>query len=165
MFQKKIQHEGHCSDGLIVDTETPFLGASPDRLIKVNGELHCVEIKCPFRLFNSKQKIKNAFDYPKFYLHKDVDKNAPFLRPDNEFFSQVQAEMQNALSMSINDENSQREHFEPPTDRIAAQHLRRWFEAKCRVVGGKNLETSAEAEDVREPEQDALDDVEDPARM
>ena len=33
--------------GLVVNSSEPWLGASPDDIVTVDGEKHLVEIKCP----------------------------------------------------------------------------------------------------------------------
>ncbi|KAF4527683.1 hypothetical protein B566_EDAN012649 [Ephemera danica] len=93
LFTKKIKHEGHCSVGLIVNPKIPFVGASPDRLVRINGEVYCVEIKCPFRLFDNKQKIKDAITSSKFNIKINSETKAPFLNPSHEYYSQLQGQL------------------------------------------------------------------------
>ncbi|KAF4514112.1 UNVERIFIED_CONTAM: hypothetical protein B566_EDAN019091 [Ephemera danica] len=93
LFVNKIEHEAHCSVGLVINPKIPFLGASPDRLIKVNGEVCSVEIKCPFKLFDKKQTIKNAYNNADFYINIDISTNTPFLKKNHEYYSQVQGQL------------------------------------------------------------------------
>jgi hypothetical protein len=94
-FAKRHSHEqveGHCSLGLLVHPNFPHIGATLDRLIKVDGQLYAVEIKCPYNPFLRKQKLALKFKSKEFYVNLDMDGN-PFLKPQHPYYHQVQTQL------------------------------------------------------------------------
>jgi hypothetical protein len=80
--------------GIYIDLENPFLCASPDGLVRPEGEdPYLLEIKCPFNARYC-SSIKTACEIiEKFPLH--VDENGQFYLPeDHPYFFQIQVQLQ-----------------------------------------------------------------------
>ncbi|XP_059490196.1 uncharacterized protein LOC132205261 [Neocloeon triangulifer] len=87
-----LKIEAHSSIGLLVHPNFSFTGASPDRLISIDGELFLVEIKCPYNPFIRKKSLKLKFKDKDFYIN--LDKNGkPFLKENHPYYSQIQAQL------------------------------------------------------------------------
>ncbi|KAK3924298.1 Reticulocyte-binding protein 2-like protein a [Frankliniella fusca] len=80
----KIQN---CS--FFIDTEMPYLGASPDGLLDNSAVL---EIKCPFTAYESKSKDEAMQSGQIKYLRRDEDGNIK-LRKDDNYYYQVQGQL------------------------------------------------------------------------
>jgi hypothetical protein len=80
------------SVGLLVHPNFPFLGASLDRLIKVDDELCLVEVKCPFNPFTRKQKLRFKMRDKAFYVNLDSNEQ-PFLKDNHAYYCQVQMQL------------------------------------------------------------------------
>lgn len=73
--------------GLLIDSERPYLGASPD------GKVSCqccgegvVEIKCPFSLRD--KPLREALEENKFYINKELH-----LNQNHPYYTQIQMQM------------------------------------------------------------------------
>ena len=76
--------------GLVVDSSEPWLGASPDGIITVNGEKYLVEVKCPYSARD--MTVKEALRSIKaFCLSKEGDKFT--LKHSHRYFYQVQVQL------------------------------------------------------------------------
>ena len=81
--------------GLFRSTEFPFLGASPDGIMKCSccndSTRYAVEVKCPFKLEEKSMKDLAKKD-PEFCLQSDK-KNALSLKRNHPYYYQIQLEM------------------------------------------------------------------------
>jgi hypothetical protein len=84
--------DGHTIVGLLVNPSFPFCGASPDRLIKLNGELLLVEIKCPYHVYAKKKSLKQHIKDEKFYVSYDSDGNL-CLKKEHAYYYQIQLQL------------------------------------------------------------------------
>jgi len=84
--------EGSSAVGLLVHPNFPFCGASLDRLVKVDGQLFPVEIKCPYNPFIRKQKLRFKMKEKSFYVNIAAD-GKPFLNPKHPYYFQVQMQL------------------------------------------------------------------------
>ena len=75
--------------GLVLHAKYRFLGASPDRLVNVNGSLGLLEIKCPRSMFG--QTITQACSNPHFCC-KLVDGRLQ-LKEGHEYIYQIQGQI------------------------------------------------------------------------
>lgn len=96
--------------GLLVHPKFPFLGASLDRLIKVDNELCAVEIKCPYNPFLRKQKLRLKMKDKAFYVNLS-EQGKPYLKKDCDYYTQVQMQL-----MVSNLKNAFFVMFVPPND-------------------------------------------------
>jgi YqaJ-like viral recombinase domain len=78
--------------GLLVHPSFPFIGASLDRIIRVDGQLYAIEIKCPYNPFIRKQKLAMKFKNKSFYVNLD-ENGKPFLKRQHPYFFQVQLQL------------------------------------------------------------------------
>ncbi|XP_033729808.1 uncharacterized protein LOC117319004 [Pecten maximus] len=104
----------NCPVGLVVNPKLPFLAATPDRLVKVDGQLRLVEIKCPFSLFQRKTKIENQLRDKNFYLYSEGGE--VLLRKTHDYYFQVQCQL-NLTGIDICDFVV----FVPPNDMTTVQ--------------------------------------------
>lgn len=81
------------TSGLVISTENPMFGASPDGLVSCEccGP-GCIEIKCPYRLLDSKVTIQNLTEYKDTFLIVD-ENNFYKLNNNHSYFYQVQLQM------------------------------------------------------------------------
>ena len=90
----KYVEQNPCTEssvGLTVNPSIPFLGASPDLLIKENGELKLVEVKRPYSIYNRKESINTQLSKGNFFLEKSV--NGVGLKPNHDYFYQIQGQL------------------------------------------------------------------------
>ena len=76
--------------GLVVNPQFPFLGASPDAKVCVDGETAIIEIKCPFTARD--KTVAEACEDNSFCLMKD-QANEYQLRQNHEYWLQVQGQL------------------------------------------------------------------------
>ncbi|KAJ8300506.1 hypothetical protein KUTeg_022025 [Tegillarca granosa] len=71
LYIKKINCHAH-DIGLIVNPNVPFLGATPDASVCVNGQTGILEIKCHFsvRDLSLLETCQDEKYWPKFFLKK-----------------------------------------------------------------------------------------------
>jgi hypothetical protein len=84
--------EGHTIVGLLVNPAFQFCGASPDRLIKLNGELLLVEIKCPYHPYSKKKSLKQHMKNKGFYIQFDSN-GKPHLKQEHAYYHQIQLQL------------------------------------------------------------------------
>lgn len=75
--------------GLIVNSDYPYLGTSPDGLVTCDGELGVLEIKCPYK--NRDKTPQQACEDPKFFCH--IVNGSVTLKRNNKYFYQIQGQM------------------------------------------------------------------------
>lgn len=72
--------------GFYICEEYPFLGDSPDRLIRADT---IVEIKCPY---NGRESEIKLFKYFPFLMHSKTDSNEMLLNPSSNYYMQIQGQ-------------------------------------------------------------------------
>ena len=76
--------------GLVVDSGEPWLGASLDGIISVNGEKHLVEVKCPYSAWD--MTVDEAVSSIKaFCLSQEGD--TFILKQSHRYYYQVQVQL------------------------------------------------------------------------
>ena len=93
-YLKEMNNDGKkvsvSESGLLISEEYPFLGASPDGVVRQNGEIGLVEIKCPYK--HRQVTPYQASDDKTFCCVKDVNGNVT-LKKNHKYFYQIQGQM------------------------------------------------------------------------
>lgn len=90
--REEVGIEGSSSVGLLVHPEFAFCGASLDRLVKIDGKLYAVEIKCPFNPYVRKQKLRFKMKDKSFYVNISAN-GIPVLNKKHPYYSQIQMQL------------------------------------------------------------------------
>lgn len=81
----------HVSEmGLMLCTENPCIGASPDGLVRFNSDLYLIEIKCPYKW--RKKSLHDACKDKEFCCFLD-DNNEIQLKKNHRYYTQIQGQM------------------------------------------------------------------------
>ena len=76
--------------GLLLSTQFPFLGASPDRIMYVGvGKFAVIEIKCPY--VHRSHSINDACQDVKFCLA--IENSRPTLKKNNDYYYQIMGQL------------------------------------------------------------------------
>jgi len=88
----ELKIEMDCATGLLINPKFYYIGASPDRLVQMDGKLAIVEIKCPFTPYDKKKKLKAMFREKDFYVALD-QQGTPYLKQSHVYYAQVQGQL------------------------------------------------------------------------
>lgn len=88
--EKEGAHLHEC--GLVIHREMPFLGASPDAVVCMDGESGIIEVKCPYTA-RAMTVEEACTSIPKFFLSQDPETKEIKLKENHLHYAQVQGQL------------------------------------------------------------------------
>ena len=82
----------HSPVGLCIQPALPYLGSSPDYCLRLDNSLCFIEVKCPYSLYRTNMKIRDAAKGKNFYLTYDSNGTLGINR-DSPAFYQIQGQL------------------------------------------------------------------------
>ncbi|KAL5021555.1 hypothetical protein ScPMuIL_000710 [Solemya velum] len=76
--------------GLFISSSDPYLGASPDGVVRDKNKVKLIEVKCPWKWRHV--SVIEACDSPHFYCYRD-DNGAVKLKTNSKYMYQIQGQM------------------------------------------------------------------------